>query len=158
MIKLILAALFLSAGGFTSSASVQPEPVPVRITIPGAITSLVINEGITVVLTNEQSKEIIVEGGQADQNPLKLELSSGKLTISRNAAVKAGKLVVYVPAGNLRTVSINGVAELTSNAVLPLKKLDISMESECSIRIRTTGKVNIITWNDIEYRTGEPLN
>jgi hypothetical protein len=39
--------------------------------------------------------------------------------------------------------------------VLPLKKLNIVLAAECDIRIKTTGKVNIISWDDIEYRSGE---
>lgn len=156
MNKLILAALLLIASHVSSAAHRETDPI--RITIPGAITSLVINDGITVVLTNDVSKELTVESNSGEYNPLKLELSAGKLTLSRKVSAQAGNVVVYVPANGLRTVIINGVAELTSNAVLANEKLDISIDGESKIRLRTTGKVNIITWNDIEYRTGEPRN
>jgi hypothetical protein len=152
MIKLILAALLLSAN--------QPVPAEgngesLKITIPVPVTSLVINEGITVVLTNETSREITVEGNHAEQNPLKLELTDGKLTLTRRTTIQGEKLLVYIPATNLRSVSINGVSTLQSNVVLPLKKLNIVLAAECDIRIKTTGKVNIISWDDIEYRSGE---
>jgi Putative auto-transporter adhesin, head GIN domain len=127
----------------------------VHVTIPAPVTTLVVNDDITVILTNESRKEITVAVAEEQSVPVQVELESGTLRLSRKKYSTSSPLVVYVPSANLRSVHMNGTGLLSGDGVIGLKKLYVHINNECTINLKTIGKINIISWDDFEFRNGQ---
>lgn len=156
MIKTILAVLLLSFAQSVNATAPEWETDTLKVSIPAPITSLVVNDDVTVVLTNDETRAVTVLATREEQIPVKMELNAGTLTISRKKYSLAEKAVVYVPASFLRSVNMNGTGHLLSYNVIKLSKLTVHLSGECRISLRTNGKVNIIGWDGYEFKDGKP--
>ncbi|MCX6319425.1 MAG: DUF2807 domain-containing protein [Bacteroidetes bacterium] len=154
MIKTFVAALFLINGLSARAFFNEPRFDTVHVTIPAPVTTLVVNDDITVILTNESGKEITVAVAEEQSIPVQVELESGTLRLSRKKYSTSSPLVVYVPSANLRSVHMNGTGLLSGEGVISLKKLYVHINNECRVSLRTIGKISIISWGDIDFRNG----
>jgi nucleoside permease NupC len=150
MKKLLTAAtaLVLTAGAFAQQSS--KAAIIKKIQTENTITSLVINDGIRVVLLDEPGKEMIIEGMPASVENVIISSSKGE-TIIGNGEGSAKPAAVYIPANFLKKIIINGPSIVSSYQPISIARLDITVAGECDLKIQTTGKINVLAAEDYKF-------
>jgi hypothetical protein len=143
-----VAAILLSVGAFAQDKVKATIIKKVKIEQP--VTSLVINDGIRVVLMDDLGNELMIEGLPASVKNLAISSSKGETIISKGAG-KAKSSAVYIPANFLKKIIINGPSIVSSYQPISLAMLDITVGGECDLKIQTTGKVNITAVDDYKF-------
>jgi hypothetical protein len=123
---------------------------------PTAITSLIINANVAVVLVNDPNQAINMTGDSFFMEQVIFKQKGNRLIIT------AGKKrdwktrgVIYIPAGGLEHIEINNAAKIRSTSILQMPTLKISVNGECELDILINGKIEL-TGNDsyeIDYHS-----
>ena len=119
-----------------------------------AITSLVINADVNIVLFNDGDKPVRMIGDAVFMEQVSCRQTGSTLVVTamKNKNWKT-KGVIYVPAGSLTSIRVNNDAYVKSSGTLIIPKLDIEINGSCKVSVFTWGEVNLIK-NDsyeIEY-------
>jgi Putative auto-transporter adhesin, head GIN domain len=130
-----------------------------------AITSLVVNADVNIVLFNDGDKQVRMTGDAVFMEQVSFKQTGSTLVVNarknRNWKTRG---VVYVPAGNLTSIRVNNDAYVKSSGKLIIPKLEIEINGSCKVSVFTLGEVNLIK-NDsfeVEYEVrkiqlAEPL-
>lgn len=152
MKKLIICLLAITATLSSFSQSLTNENYGVRkIKSTEAIKSLVVNDEVSVVLLNSSSDAITIEG---DKNAIELysiELKKNSLTITNNSKENRTAAIVYVPAGLIDQVTINGNSAVTSKETLRNKHIAVWMNGTSNFWVKTYGKVYVQAAEGFDY-------
>jgi Putative auto-transporter adhesin, head GIN domain len=150
MKKLLTAAtaLVLTFGAAAQDSSNAAIIKKVKTESP--ITSLVINNGIRVVLMDDPGQEMMLEGMPASVENILISSSKGEMTISTGTG-NAKPAVVYVPASFLKKIDINGPSAVNSYQALTIARLYVTVAGECDLKIQTTGKINVTAAEDYKF-------
>jgi Putative auto-transporter adhesin, head GIN domain len=119
-----------------------------------AITSLVINADVNIVLFNDGNKPVRMAGDTVFMEQVSFKQTGNTLVVKaiKNKNWK-NKGVIYIPANGLTSIQINNDAVVRSSETLVTPKLDIGINGSCKVSVFILGEVNIIK-NDsyeIEY-------
>jgi Putative auto-transporter adhesin, head GIN domain len=149
MKKLIfaLSAIVLALGSFAQDGT-EKKVVIKKIQFKEATTSLVVNDGISIVLMDEPGAEIIIEGISATVESVEVTGSRGEIIVSSRLSASRKPVVVYVPANFIKKITINGASLIGSYQVLPIQDLDVIINGDCDLVIRISGKLNISSKED----------
>lgn len=148
MKKTIICILAITAA---LSGFAQSENTTKKITTLKAASSLIINGDISVVLLNDDSKEISIEGGAGTVKSFVVTEHNGTVTISNYSGAKRTDALVYVPAALLKTISINGAAAISSYEPLYNKNIDVVINGDCNLWLKTFGSVSVDALNEFDY-------
>jgi hypothetical protein len=109
------------------------------------ISKMIINTDVIVVLRNQHSGNITLEGPQDLLDQLDVEQRGETVLIAapKKANLK-NKVVVYVPAPGLRSIEINSSAKLVSHWIIENPSLSIVVNGSCHVNIKSTGFVNVV--------------
>ncbi len=144
MKKLIVCLLAITATLSSFSQSLTNENYGVRkIKSTEGIKSLVVNDQVSVVLLNSSSDEISIEG---DKNAIELyavEQKKNTLTVTNNSKDDRKAAIVYVPAGLIDQITINGNSAVTSKEFLRNKQIAVWMNGTSNFWVKTYGKVYV---------------
>lgn len=143
MKKLFLAAI-VAVISISSFAKVAKETSSRSVKLDAPITSLVINDGVDVVLTDATGSDIIFEGEVSEIEKASFGFSAGQLSISSESEAESKRLVVYVPGHLLKTMEINGASKVTSQETISTPNLKVTINGACSIAMKTYGKVEVV--------------
>jgi hypothetical protein len=141
------AAMILVVGLFAQNKN---ESIVKKVKAGEAITSLVINDDVQVVLMDKTGTEIFIEGEPAIVEKVMLTQKNGELSIGSNAFFTR-PVVVCVPANFISRIAINGDSKMISYQLLPVSSLDVIINGYCNLFIKTTGKVNITARQDYSF-------
>ena len=151
--KKFLAMLLFAAGitGTTFAQDVKDEEfVNKKVVFEQAVYNLVVNDDVSIVFTDEAGMEITIEGRASDVKKVTLAEQNGTLEISASASfLQKRKAVVYVPARGLRSVTVNGASVIYSYDKIQNPHMNVFVNGDCQLRIKTYGKVKVI--NSDEY-------
>ena len=119
-----------------------------------AITSLVINADVNIVLFNDGNKQVRMVGDAVFMKQVSFKQRGNTLVVNaiKNKNWK-DKGVIYIPASSLTSIQINNDAIVKSSGTLIIPMLDIEINGSCKVSVFTRGEVNLIQ-NDsyeIEY-------
>lgn len=132
---------------------------PLQMGNPGiAITSLVINANVAIVLINDPGRQINMAGDSLFMKSVTFKQTSNNLIITAQKKWDfRSKGIIYVPADSLKNIKINSAANLRSSHILQLPNLEISVNGECQINILIQGKVELSGNDlyDIDYQARE---
>jgi Putative auto-transporter adhesin, head GIN domain len=154
MKKLFLAAI-VAVISISSFAKVAKETSSRTVQLDAAITSLVINDGVDVVLTDATESAIIFEGEASEIEKASFGFSTGQLSISSECESESKRLVVYVPAHLLKTMEINGASKVTSQETISTPNLKVTINGACSIVVKTYGKVEVVGTDEYGFFYGK---
>jgi len=147
-IALMMAVVYssFSAGLEKNPLSKTPKEV--------AITSLVINADVNIVLFNDGNKPVRMVGDAVFMEQVSFKQTGNTLVVNaiKNKNWK-NKGVIYIPAGSLTSIQINNDAFVKSSGTLIIPMLDIEINGSCKVSVFTRGEVKLIQ-NDsyeIEY-------
>lgn len=147
MKKIIIMAACLCVYSSLSVAAAKAFYPPTASGI--AYNMIVVNDDIDIVLTQSTESEIRVIGHEHDVRLVKYRVRNGVLVIESNKGSLKGKVTVFVPVRNLKTVEINGRSFVRSNGILSSKNLLVIVNDEAKLDLRNYGKINFKTDIDI---------
>lgn len=109
------------------------------------ISKMIINTDVIVVLRNQPSDNITLEGSQDLLRQVNVEQQGETVVIGApKKANPKNKVVVYVPAPGLRSIEINSSAKLLSHWIIDNPSLSILVNGNCHVNIKSTGFVNVV--------------
>jgi hypothetical protein len=144
--KIFLIALLLVALGATAHAQNNNPLTAVRFS--ENIAALSISDNLTVVLTEGTSSTITIEG---NANSIAARMSDGHLSLEASDNFYAGKTIIYVPAGLLSKVFLNGTGTVRSATVLKGGKLRIYIGGEGKVNVRSTSPVIVENTDEVYF-------
>jgi Putative auto-transporter adhesin, head GIN domain len=145
--------LMMSVMYSSFSAGFEKKPLPDGSKDP-AITSLVVNADVNIVLFNDGDNRVRMTGDAVFMEQISCRQTGGRLVVNatKNKNWK-NKGVIYIPANSLTSIQVNTDAYVKSSGALAIPKLDIEVNGSCKIAVLTWGEVNLIKNDsyDIEY-------
>lgn len=142
----------------TSFATPTNEPLLSKEVKTTGFTDLVVNADVTIVLLNDDSKIVRMEGDETFMKAINVTQKGGRLIIrgaTQHSYKKNG--VIYVPARMLHFMEVNSEAFIKSLTTLKGPDLDIVINGKCKLVITTQGYINFIgtALYDVEYDVRE---
>ena len=155
MKKTLLLTMLFVTGIIQSSFSAGPEKPSQIDNSNTAITSIVINADVAIVLVNDTGRQVNMIGDSFFMKLVTFKQKGNSLVITaiRKRDFRS-KGIIYIPAGSLEHIKINNVANIRSSDIQQSPNLKISVNGECQINILINGKVELIGNDlyDIDYR------
>lgn len=145
-----LAVALLSFAAMTKAAPAKEQPAFFSISITDAITSISVSNGISVVLVEDATGDIIVTGEDKYVSRVDYFVSKGKLTIRSKKGSLKNKVTVTVPVNNLCTLIVNDNSVVTSKGWLESNLLTVIMKGFGNIKICNRGEVAFESDEDID--------
>jgi hypothetical protein len=147
-----LFAAIICLTGFSFAKQPGPgEPTTMKIGFTKKFTSLDIKNDVNVVLTASDGNEILIKGEREDVKRVRATVSNGCLTVWMANGMSNKYVTVYVPAALLDQVIVNGDSNVQTETVLTNPRLDVEINGECSINIRSLGKVEVRNGTEFEF-------
>lgn len=143
MKKTILVTMLFTMGIIQSSFSTDLKKSS-NETNPAAITSLIVNADVTIVLVNDNKRPVNMIGDEAFMKLVTFSQQGNKLVVTalKNRDYKS-KGIIYVPAGSLETIRINSDAFVRSSDILKSPLIKIAVNGDCKVHLYTKGKVDL---------------
>lgn len=158
MKKTIFLSLLLIIGIIHSSLAAERLNLSPGDPSPAAITSLVVNADVTIILLNDASRPAYMKGDAFFMEQISLHQTEGKLVIKAQKKKNfIGKGLIYVPASQLANIEVNSAAHIRTFNILPIPNLTLSINGDCKVHIATVGKIDLVG-NDsyeIDYQVSE---
>jgi hypothetical protein len=148
--KKTILSLVMITGLFTATTFATDEKQAANreltskvVAMPATFSALVIHD-VNIVLTNDQSSNIRVEGDQDAVKSISIKNMFGGLTImGKRKFASDERVTVYVPARMLKNIQVNGLSKLTSNEPLSNKSLDVLINGACKVALKSYGELNV---------------
>ena len=112
--------------------------------------TIAISNDINVVLVQNASNTITIEGEKEALDLVKLEVSKGVLRISSKKPVK-DRVLVSVPVQHLQKLIVSGASQIFSMGIIKTEHLNLRIEGACKVNIRTTGTINVENDDQHDY-------
>lgn len=97
-----------------------------------------------LLVSEDMQQHISVEGNEADVKDIIVSFNGKDLEIaSKSGADYKGKLIVKIPVKSLSAIEVNGASEVVSLQALPSKNLDVIVSSDCKLRLKAAGNINV---------------
>lgn len=150
--KFLFLCLLLSTIGLSAFAQKMAPQDTKKIQLTETVTTLYVEDDITVVLTDSKADHLSVEG---DAKAVLATITDGQLVLSARKTYGATGVTVYVPAGSLSKVFLNGTGSLSSSEILSNQRIKIFLASEAKINVKSKGSVSVETQDDIQFVRGK---
>lgn len=107
--------------------------------------SINVNGDVTVILTNEQTSNIMLRGNDKDISLVET-IERGK-TLEINAEKKrtASKLIVYLPVDDLHSLKVTGNAQIFSSGNIVVDNLEVILNGSSMVRVYCYGSLKVTT-------------
>ena len=147
--------LLVTAIGFALASLAQKQMEKAAnnraITLNKAGTAIILNDGINLNLLDDATDKVFIEGEKAMLDNITISLTGSELTISNSFNNEGHPLVVSLSARLLKNITINGNSLVGSYQLLQNKQLDVLVNGNCKLLIRTAGVVNVSATEDFAY-------
>lgn len=140
--KIGLVVLAFTAFVMQSFAAGNPSKSR-RIENNEAFGKIIVGENLNVMLVDEDTATIIVEGKAELLNSVEVSNSHGVLTISSKDKATALKIMVYVPVKSLYGLEVGDNSNVYSPDIIKAADLKVLLNGECKIGLQTTGKITL---------------
>lgn len=146
MKKTLLLTVILMTAIIHSSFSAGFEKLPVSgnsKSKESAITSLVVNADVTIVLVNDKNRQVKMIGDETFMKLVSFKQYGNNLVVdaSKNRDFKSNG-IIYVSAASLENIRVNSAAHIRSSGILEIPDLKININGNCKVHVITTGKVS----------------
>ena len=108
-----------------------------------AFENVEISGDVILVLTNEKTNDVTLQGDSKDIDAVIMTEKSNKLEINATNAKAMSKLVVYVPAGTMHALKITGDARVFSSGNIVVDDLEITLKGNSMVRVNHYGKLTV---------------
>jgi hypothetical protein len=153
--------LSLLAITFTILSASAEDPERMILTV-GNVEHLNIQNNIDVVLIQGASDDNSIIMDQNASAKLNLKLSGKTLVIAAQSDLsKKRKFTIYVYVNKLKTITVEGDSQIKTLGSLNTNKLDVFIDGEAQVHLRTTGVIKAYSLNDseinVKYLSGGPV-
>jgi Putative auto-transporter adhesin, head GIN domain len=139
-------------------SNLQKSPVVKKeLKIAGSFKNLMLEGNILVVLTNDAPGTIIVEGKEKLVNKIRGILKNDTLTVDLMPNHWFAKLTIYLSATTLQSLQLNGDGKITSVDFIKSAHLNISLNGNINVKVKTLGQLSFDTPDDIELLKKQSL-
>ena len=115
----------------------------------GQVTTLDIADNMNVVLVQSSAADSVTRINSETSKKLQITLSPDALSVSPAHGLSRNA-VVYIVVGDLKTLTLGQATKLQNEGTLQLNKLDIYLQDNCVVKIRTNGKVKAYSLGQFE--------
>jgi hypothetical protein len=143
-------SLLASVIGIMPAIAGDPVTTPARVIVnAGNIEHVHVLSNMEIILLQApQDEQSIVFGDQATQQ-LDLRVSNKTLSIASKGNRRVNT-VVYLYVNNLKSISVEGNTQVKTVGSLDMPKLDVFVDGNARVHIRTMGTVKAHSLNDSE--------
>ena len=121
-----------------------------ELKVENAFQGIRIEGDISVMLTNDPAGTIIIEGKERELNKIRPVVENNILIIDGNRKNFFAKVTIYLSAVTLRTIQLNGDANISSTDFIKSDHLNISLNGNINVKVKTMGQLSFDTPDDIE--------
>jgi Putative auto-transporter adhesin, head GIN domain len=154
---LLLASFFLFS--FTPEGT-EKSNVPVirkELTLVSPFQKIIINGDISVMLTNKPAGTVLVEGDENEVSNLRYRTKNNELIINAGKKKRSTQLSVYLSAGMLKNMLINGDGDISSTGTVQTNNLYIWLNGNVNVKINVIGEVSVDAFDSYD-QVWEPLS
>ncbi len=141
-----LAAVAIS---ILSASAGEPEKLNLNV---GNVEHIHIMDNIDVVLIQAPHRDNSIVLDQQTSEKLNVKLNAKTLYIGGRAGKSKEKTVVYIYVNNLKSLTVNGNSDVKTSGTLKTGLLDVFVEGNTKVHIKTTGTVKAHSLNDAEIK------
>ena len=98
---------------------------------------------VTVVLTNSQSRNIILQGSSKDVSIVKTTEKDRTLEINAEKKRTASKLIVYLPVADMHSLRVTGNAQIFSSGNIKVDDLEIILNGDAMVKVYCYGNLKV---------------
>ena len=109
-----------------------------------------------MILTNEPSGTITIEGKEKDINRIRHSVKNNELVIDARRKNYFNKLIIYLPATTLQSMQVNGDGNISSTGMLQSEELYLTLNGAIDVKIKTTGKLHVDAPKELELSWKSP--
>lgn len=143
-IQIVLVAIMLSTS--LSAAATHKDSADNKIRTWQATQefhSVTVSDNVNIILAENLSTTISIQGKEKLVNAIKLEVKNGVLHVSSNRSPLKNKAVVYIPVRLLNSLTVNGASEVYSMGHLQSANLHIKLDGPVKMSVKSTGTITI---------------
>lgn len=140
--KKIIAAFTLLFVTTLSTASHAPF-IRKKIVLPEKIQEVEINGDVSIILTNDAPGSVYVDGMPAYTELVTVTTKKGKLTVSDRNKSRFFKITLYIPAGDIHSLTVNGNTTISSAEIIHTDKLLITLNGLSVVKLASAKKGKI---------------
>jgi Putative auto-transporter adhesin, head GIN domain len=137
LVTLIATAINVHATGKDSLTRIR------NWSAPATFNTIIVNDDVDVMLIEDSSSVISVEGLTKFVDAIQLQVINGNLVISSTKQNINGRAFVFVPVHQLKSIVIKGISEVHSIGILQSPNLQVYIENICLVSIRNNGLVKV---------------
>ena len=128
-----------------------------KMKVEGSFQNVRIYGDISMILTNEPSGTITIEGKEKDVNKIRHRVKDNELVIDARRKNYFNKLIIYLPAAKLQSMQINGDGNISSTGMIQSDDLHITLNGAIDVKVKTTGKLHVDAPNEYELEWKSPF-
>lgn len=98
---------------------------------------------VTVILTNSQSRSIMLQGNSKDITVVKTTEKDRTLEINAEKKRTASKLIVYLPVAKMRSLRVTGNTQVFSSGDIRVDDLEIILNGDAMVRVYCYGNLRV---------------
>lgn len=114
------------------------------------IRSISVSEGVDVILLQGIEERQSVKLPDESLGLVKINLSRGTLQLSKKNKFSKERVLVYVEVYALQSITLKGNSFVTSKGILEADNLQVNLDGEARLAIRSKGKIKINAPNDYQ--------
>lgn len=145
----LFATLVAMATGVLSAFAGEPAKLNLNA---GMVENIHIMDDIDVVLIQSPYEENSIVLDQQTSEKLSVKLTDKTLYIGEKAGNAKQKPLVYIYVNNLKNLTVNGDSDIKTFGTLKTGLLNLFVEGNSKVHIRTTGTVKAHPLNDAEIK------
>lgn len=152
MKHLLTAVLLLVTAAVSAQTTEKKKSAVTKVNVD-SFNKLVINASIDVLLIEDNEPGILyIEGNKDYFDDISIKQENGVLTIE---AVKdrsyKNKIYIGLPVKNLTAIDIYANTFVTGMNILKSREIVVTLYEECTVNLKSTGKIHIRSGADIGY-------
>jgi hypothetical protein len=159
IIKLFFPSLLLLFS-FKSGEGTGGPKLPVirkEVKVEAPFQRACIDGDISMILTNEPAGTLMMEGNEEAVNKIRYSVKNNELIIDAHRKNRLGELTIYLSAATLKSMLVNGDAHISSIDIIKPDNLQIWLNGNINVKVKTTGKVSIDAYPGYDLFWDHPL-
>ncbi|HTL08876.1 MAG TPA: DUF2807 domain-containing protein [Chitinophagaceae bacterium] len=120
--------------------------------LPANCGSICIDGDISLVLTNDTSASVAIEGKEKDISAIQPVMENGVLFINAAKRFSFAKRTVYLPAMALQLIRLNGNGDISSAGYINTHGLHIILNGNITVKVKTRGAIQFDAPDEIEVK------
>jgi hypothetical protein len=114
------------------------------------IRNISVADGVDVILLQGREEHQTVKLPDESLGLVKITLSRGNLHLAKKNKFSNERVLVYVEVYALQSITLKGNSFVTSKGILDLDNLQVNLDGEARLAIRSKGKLKINAPNDYQ--------